>query len=112
VVGADASLRVLTVVGVSISLAVYLVNLRRLARDDRLEHYGTWTLTRGHLRPWFVLRMFAGAVAVVLALVAPMWSALVVSAVAEVVGRWLFYVSVVPLNMPGGFFRPRGAGHQ
>ena len=28
-------------------------------------------------------------------------------ALAEVVNRYLFYVTVVPLNMPGNFFRGR-----
>jgi hypothetical protein len=26
-------------------------------------------------------------------------------AVGELIGRWLFYVTVVPLNMPGAFWR-------
>jgi DMSO reductase anchor subunit len=29
----------------------------------------------------------------------------------EVVGRWLFYVTVVPANMPGSFWRNTSRGH-
>ena len=33
-------------------------------------------------------------------------------AVGEVVGRWLFYVTVVPLNMPGSFWRGTAGSHR
>jgi DMSO reductase iron-sulfur subunit len=93
------------------SLAAYLANLARLPRDPRLEFRGTWVLTSGHLRPWFVARLATGAASVALSLVGPVWTAILVAAAAEVAGRWLFYVSVVPLNMPGGFFRGRRGVH-
>lgn len=110
--GATGSLRVLAAVGVATSLAGYLANLARLARDPRLEHRGTWTLTRGHLRAPSLVRVVAGALAFVLALGGPPALALAVAAVAELLGRWLFYVNVVPLNMPGGFFRGRTGAHR
>ena len=31
---------------------------------------------------------------------------------SELVGRWLFYVTVVPLNMPGAFWRGTAGGHR
>jgi formate dehydrogenase iron-sulfur subunit len=109
--GGSTMLRLLAAGGGTCSLAIYIFNLRRLAVDDRLEFRGTWVLTRGHLRHAFTARLAAGAVAVALALIAPVWSALILAAGAELVGRWLFYVSVVPLNMPGGFFRGRTGAH-
>jgi hypothetical protein len=37
-------------------------------------------------------------------------------AVGEVLGRWLFFVTVVPLNMPGSFWRgttgAKAGGHR
>ena len=34
-------------------------------------------------------------------------------AAAELIGRWLFYVTVVPLNVPGSFWRGTAkAGHR
>jgi DMSO reductase anchor subunit len=57
------------------------------------------------------VRVVAGVAAVLLAALAPLWLALVAVVVGELVGRWLFYVSVVPLNMPGGFFRGRTGVH-
>jgi formate dehydrogenase iron-sulfur subunit len=110
--GPGGSLRALGAAGSVVSLAAYGANLLRLARDGRLEYRGTWTLTAGHLRGWFVLRSVAGAAAIALTVGGPLWLAIVAAAVAELVGRWLFYVSVVPLNMPGAFFRGRTGAHR
>ena len=38
--------------------------------------------------------------------------ALVVLVAGELIGRWLFYVTVVPLNMPGSFWRHTVAGQR
>jgi formate dehydrogenase iron-sulfur subunit len=109
--GDTTALRAVAATGSAVSLLTYLVNLRRLARDERMEFHGTWTLTSGHLRPWFTVRIVAGAAAVLLSTLAPLWLAFVAVAIGELAGRWLFYVSVVPLNMPGGFFRGRTGVH-
>jgi formate dehydrogenase iron-sulfur subunit len=110
--GANPALRGLAAAGAAVSLAAHLANLARLARDPRLEHRGTWALTRGHLRVPFLVRAAAGAIAIPLALGGPPAVALAAAALAELIGRWLFYVSVVPLNMPGGFFRGRTGAHR
>ncbi|HUF97191.1 MAG TPA: DmsC/YnfH family molybdoenzyme membrane anchor subunit [Ilumatobacter sp.] len=110
--GPSFVLRALAAVGSGVSLAAHLANLARLARDDRFEHRGTWTLVRGHLRRPFVVRVTAGLLAIVIAIVGPPEVALVFAALAEITARWLFYVSVVPLNMPGGFFRGRLGAHR
>ncbi|HEV8295897.1 MAG TPA: DmsC/YnfH family molybdoenzyme membrane anchor subunit [Acidimicrobiales bacterium] len=101
------TLRALAVVGSATSLAAYLANLVRLATSDRFEWRGTWVLTSGHLRAWFALRVVVGVAAVACSALAPLGVAFAAAVLAEAVGRWLFYVSVVPLNMPGGFFRGR-----
>jgi DMSO reductase anchor subunit len=31
---------------------------------------------------------------------------------AELIGRWLFYVTVVPHNMPGAFWRGAAGSHR
>ena len=33
-------------------------------------------------------------------------------AVSELLGRWLFYVTVVPMNMPGAFWRSVAGSHR
>jgi hypothetical protein len=33
-------------------------------------------------------------------------------AAGEVIGRWLFFVTVVPLNMPGSFWRGAAGSHR
>ena len=38
-------------------------------------------------------------------------AAFVLLAVGELIGRWLFYVTVVPLNMPGSFWRGTAGSH-
>jgi DMSO reductase anchor subunit len=105
--GGAGTLRALAVVGSATSLAAYLANLVRLATSDRFEWRGTWVLTSGHLRAWFALRVVVGVAAVACSALAPLGVAFAAAVLAEAVGRWLFYVSVVPLNMPGGFFRGR-----
>lgn len=95
-------------VGLAVAVAAHVANLARLRRGDELELHGTWRLTTGVLRPWFVLRLTAAVAALVIALAtdahAGVLGAIVVS---EVIGRWLFYVSAVPRSIPGAFFRGR-----
>jgi Fe-S-cluster-containing dehydrogenase component/DMSO reductase anchor subunit len=87
-------------------LAVTLANLVRLRWAGTFESTGTVRLTLVWFRYLFGLRVVAalGGMAV-----APghLWAAAVLLAVAEVANRYLFYVTVVPLNMPGNFFRGR-----
>jgi DMSO reductase iron-sulfur subunit len=111
VVTDDGKLSLLAAAGVACSLAAHLVNLGRLASDERLEFRGTWVLIRGHLHVPFVLRVVCGIAAIVLAAADVVVAALAAAVAAELLARWLFYVSVVPLNMPGGFFRGRTGRH-
>ena len=53
---------------------------------------------------WWTVGRFVLAGAALLALGAPL-PALALVVAAELIGRWLFFVTVVPMNMPGSFFR-------
>ena len=79
------------------------------ARGD-LTRRGTVELTL-HRFPWrTALRVALGVGGVAAALLgAPLLVAVGAVVAGEVIGRWLFYVTVVPSNMPGSFWR--GAGH-
>jgi formate dehydrogenase iron-sulfur subunit len=100
-------------VGGAVALAATAVNWRRLARDSRPAWRGAVRLELGWFRPWTILRVSAGTVGVVVA-VGGGAPALVFAllAVSELVGRWLFYVTVVPLNMPGSFWRDTAGAAQ
>lgn len=101
------TVRALACIGMALALVAHLGNLVRLRRDTRLEHRGTWQLTFGALRPWLLVRVGAATAAVPCLLIGRAWPALALVVASEVVGRWLFYVTVVPLSMPGSFFRGR-----
>ena len=64
-------------------------------------------------RPWVGLRLATALLAVgVAASGGPRVAVFVAAAVSEIVGRWLFYVTVVPLNMPGAFWRGAAGSHR
>jgi len=88
-------------------LGVTFMNLGRLARAGTFEASGTVRLTFGWFRPLFLLRIAAAAAGIWLAATGATFAAFGPLALAEVVNRYLFYVTVVPLNMPGNFFRGR-----
>jgi formate dehydrogenase iron-sulfur subunit len=93
-------------VGTVAALVVLLANVIRLWGSPEISRGGTPELYWHRLRSWTVLRVvLAVAGLVVLAAGATVMAALLVLA-GEVVGRWLFYVTVVPANMPGSFWRP------
>ncbi len=84
---------------------VWLANLARLARDPRREARGTVTLYR-HPFGWLTaLRWALVAAGAVAGFRAPAVG-LALVALGELAGRYLFYVTVVPLNMPGPHYRP------
>lgn len=101
------------VLGAVISLAVLVANMARLAgRADPAER-GTFELYMHRLRGWTVLRVVlavAGGIAAVSG--TPVAVAVVPLLAAELVGRWLFYVTVVPRNMPGSFWRGAAGSHR
>jgi len=92
-------------VGIGVQLAATAANLIRLARDPRIEWWGSVRLTLGWFRIPFVLTVLAWVAGAVAASAGLLLVALPLVAAAELLGRYLFYVTVVPLDMPGSFAR-------
>jgi DMSO reductase anchor subunit len=92
-------------VGIVLQLVALTANLLRLRRDPRIEWWGSVRLTLGWFGVAFWLGVAAWAGGAVLASTGHGLLALPLVAGAELVGRYLFYVTVVPLDMPGSFAR-------
>ena len=100
------------VVGAVVALAATALNWARLARDPsqpwlgavrlELRWFGGFTAAR-----WLVT--VSGAVTIAFGWTVAGW---VLVACGELLGRWLFFVSVVPLNMPGAFWRGAAGSHR
>jgi hypothetical protein len=69
-------------------------------------------LELGWFRPWAVLRWGLAAAGIAAATSGAPAPAFALVAAAELLGRWLFFVTVVPMNMPGSFWRGSAAGHR
>ena len=96
----------LAAVGLTIALAATALNWARLAINPTRAWRGAVRLELRWFRRWTISRWVIGLVGCAAALAG--WPAEVVFAalaVSELIGRWLFYVAVVPLNMPGAFWR-------
>jgi DMSO reductase anchor subunit len=97
--------------GALVGLAATALNWLRLSRHDGRAWRGPLRLELGWFRRWAVARWAATAVGVAALLAGlPPIVAFLPLAVGEAVGRWLFYVTVVPLDMPGSFWRASRAG--
>jgi DMSO reductase iron-sulfur subunit len=103
--GAWAGFRVVAAAGIIGQLVVFAANLVRLQRDGRREARGAVRLNLERFRPILIVRVVAGLAGAVLALIWEPAAALVLVVLAEAIARYLFYVTVVPLDMPGSFFR-------
>lgn len=92
--------------GGAASVAATAANWARLARRPDRTGRGAVRLELRWFRPATVVRLLATAVGVGVALAGGP-AAVVVAALAlgEGLGRWLFFVTVVPLDMPGSFLR-------
>jgi DMSO reductase anchor subunit len=95
----------LAAAGLGIALAATAANWVRLWRRDEPPWRGAVRLELRWFRPWAVLRWVTGLAGAVLAARGVPIAAFTLLAVSELLGRWLFYVTVVPLNMPGAFWR-------
>ncbi len=94
-------------VGIGASLLALGANSWRLRRDQRLESSGTLTLLWRRFRGLLEMRVALALVGVLAIVAGADRAAFAALLLAEGIGRYLFYVTVVPLNMPGGFFRRR-----
>jgi DMSO reductase iron-sulfur subunit len=93
---------VLAAAAVGAQLAVWVANLVRLRFDPRPEAQGTVTLYRHRFASLTAVRAGLAVVGAALAFVS-LPSAFALVALGELVGRYLFYVTVVPLNIPASF---------
>ena len=100
--------------GVAVALAATVLNWLRLARRADPAHAGAVRLELGWFRRW--TRRCASRSAAARSLRWPAahprswWSPS--SRRCELIGRWLFYTAVVPLNMPGAFWRGAAGSHR
>ena len=98
--------------GAVLALAATAANWLRLRRNRAQAWLGAVRLELRWFRPWTAARWAltaGGAVAVLGGWPVPGWLML---AVGELLGRWLFFVAVVPLNMPGAFWRGAAGSHR
>jgi DMSO reductase anchor subunit len=94
----------LAAVGVLAALAFTGANWSRLARSPSRASHASIRLEVHDLRGWTVARVLAVAVAVVVVIAGgPALAAVALIASSEAIGRWLFYVTAAPLDIPGAF---------
>jgi DMSO reductase iron-sulfur subunit len=98
-------------IGTALALVATAANWLRLARGRRQARRGSVRLELEWFRWWTVLRWAAAIGGIVAALAGLDPVAFVLVAGGELLGRWLFFVTVVPLNMPGSFWRGIAAEH-
>ncbi|MGQ0830761.1 MAG: DmsC/YnfH family molybdoenzyme membrane anchor subunit [Microthrixaceae bacterium] len=98
--------------GISVALVALAANVGRLWRDADISRGGTAELYANRLRAWTLTRVAVAVVGIVVALVGPLAAAVALVLAGEVIGRWLFYVTVVPANMPGSFWRRTAGSHR
>lgn len=92
-------------VAAMVALGATAANWLRLRRNGDQSWIGAVHLELRWFGPWTLLRWIstiAGVIALLGGWTAAGWLAI---ASAELIGRWLFFVTVVPLNMPGAFWR-------
>jgi DMSO reductase iron-sulfur subunit len=100
-------------VGIVVSLAAIWANWARLVLDGRRAWRGSVRLETHRFRGWTIAR-HAGSFGALIVVSAGGNTALAAALVvaSEAIGRWLFYVTVVPLNMPGAFWRGAAGSHR
>lgn len=105
--------RSVAAVGAAVALAATALNWARLMRTPQQPWWGAVRLELRWFSGWTIIRFALGGVGIV-ALIghAPAAVALVFLATCELIGRWIFYVAVVPLNMPGAFWRGAAGTHR
>jgi DMSO reductase iron-sulfur subunit len=105
-----------SIAGLVVSLVASWANWARLMLDGRRAAVGAVRLELHWFRRTTIARHVLAVVAILLAAggggTAAISVAVVAATAAEVIGRWLFYVAVVPLNMPGAFWRGAAGTHR
>lgn len=95
-------------IGAACALAATVGNWWRLQRNASQPWRGAVRLETRWFRRWTLLRFAAATMGIIAALTGWLIPAFVALALGELLGRWLFFVAVVPLNMPGSFWRGTG----
>lgn len=98
--------------GAAVALGATAANWLRLRRNRTQAWLGAVRLELRWFRPWTLARWAVTVVGATAALAGWPVLALVLLAAGELVGRWLFFVAVVPLNMPGAFWRGAAGSHR
>jgi Fe-S-cluster-containing dehydrogenase component/DMSO reductase anchor subunit len=99
--------RWLAVAGALLAVGATAANWWRLRQGEGRAWRGPLRLELGWGARWTGLRLATAALGVAaLAAGLPVLAGFALLAMSELVGRWLFYVTVVPLDMPGAFWRP------
>lgn len=109
----EAVLLVAATAGTVAQLFVYEALVNRVADRGEREYRGTARLLFEHFRWLFFLRVaLAGVACALLALAAfsgatalILGGAFLAAAIGELIGRYLFYVTVTPMSTAGTFFR-------
>ncbi len=105
--------QLLAVAGVATALAATVANWLRLARNPSQPHRGSVRLELRWFRAATTARVLTAMGGIAAALAgAPIAISFVAVALSETLARWLFYVTVVPLNMPGAFWRGAAGSHR
>jgi hypothetical protein len=94
-----------------VALVATVANWLRLWPAGTLATRGALLLELRWLRGWTVLRFALVTAAILLAPTTPAAS-FALALAGELTGRRLFYVAVVPLNMPGAFWRGAAGSHR
>jgi DMSO reductase iron-sulfur subunit len=96
----------LAIVGAAVAVVATAANWVRLQRIPGQPTRGAVRLELVWFRGFTALRLVLAVLGVAAVVTgAPVVASLALLALSELIGRWLFYVTVVPLNMPGGFWR-------
>jgi formate dehydrogenase iron-sulfur subunit len=107
VTGRERSLQAVSIAAIAVQLIALAINLLRLRDNPAREYRGSYRLMTEHFGRLLVARVALAAVATVLVCTGPALVALPIMLLTEAIGRYLFFVTVVPLSAPGGFFVSR-----
>lgn len=99
-------------IGAALAVLVLAANVLRLRGDRDVARGGTPELYLHRLRGWTLTRLALTAAGVAVLAQGSVALAAVALVAGEILGRWLFYVTVVPANMPGSFWRHAAGSHR